>query len=159
MRTRPSVKSFHCIPENSYLNGVYNDGDFIDYYSSHGDVTARKALEEIVLFPGWARALMKLRKITTTPFGLSQDGPQDDDKIGAFPVIHDTDNEIVAGFDDKHLNFLVSVQADGETISLATWVRTHGPAGRFYLILIMPFHIMVARNAVRRVATKFPKEI
>ncbi|WP_102896780.1 DUF2867 domain-containing protein [Phaeobacter piscinae] len=138
------------------MKAVHTEGDFIDCYSSSANVSPRDALEEIILFPGWARALLAVRRLTTTPFGLSQDGPVDDDKIGSFPVVHETSQEIVAGFDDKHLNFRVAVIADGKSVSLTTWVHPHGLPGRIYLSLIMPFHIMIARDAVWRVAKKFP---
>ncbi|MEO9790387.1 MAG: DUF2867 domain-containing protein [Tateyamaria sp.] len=90
------------------------------------------------------------------PFGLSQDGPEADDKLGPFPVELDTGTEVIAGFDDKHLNFRVSVYGDGRRVSLATWVHPHSIGGRSYLTAILPFHILVARNALARVARADP---
>lgn len=96
--------------------------------------------------------IFRLRRILTTPFGLSNDGPSAEDKVGAFPVELDTENEFVAGFDDKHLNFRVSVISQSGCVYLGTWVHTNNLGGRAYLFAILPFHVLIARNALKRVA-------
>lgn len=143
-------------PRSDYLLSLYKKGDFVDCFTAPSEVSPRSALQEVVEFPGWAKPLLIIRKLITAPFGLSQDGPESENKIGAFPVVSETNEEIIAGFNDKHLNFLVSVQTVEKTVSLTTWVRCHGLPGRLYLGLIMPFHILIARNAVSRVAHRFP---
>ncbi|EBA12764.1 DUF2867 domain-containing protein [Roseobacter sp. CCS2] len=127
-------------------------GDFLDCYSVASDLPPRRAAEIITAFPGWAQFLLVIRQIVTAPFGLSQDGPEAADKLGPFPVQSETETEVIAGFDDKHLNFLVSVLSHEGQISLATWVAPHNVGGRIYLAAIMPFHIAIARNALARVA-------
>ncbi len=112
----------------------------------------RRAAEIIVDFPGWARALLRLRKILTSPFGLSADGPDASDKMGMFPVEVETSAELIAGFNDRHLDFRISVFSAEDRVSLATWVHPHNVGGRLYLAAIMPFHVLVARNALARVA-------
>ena len=112
----------------------------------------RRAAEIIVDFPGWARALLLMRKVLTSPFGLSTDGPDASDKMGMFPVEVETSSELIAGFNDRHLDFRISVFSEEGRVSLATWVHPHNVGGRLYLAAIMPFHILVARNALARVA-------
>jgi len=74
------------------------------------------------------------------------------DNVGIFPVETETDDELIAGFNDKHLNFRVSVISKGGRVYLATWVHPHNIAGRLYLKTIMPFHVAISRNALARVA-------
>jgi len=112
----------------------------------------RRAAEIIVDFPGWARALLRLRKALTSPFGLSTEGPDAPDKLGLFPVEVETGSEVIAGFNDRHLDFRVSVFSEEGRVSLATWVHPHNFGGRLYLATILPFHILIARNALGRVA-------
>ncbi len=102
-------------------------------------------------FPGWANFLLQVRRIATTPFGLSNDGPDAPDKVGPFPVESETDQELIAGFDDKHLEFRVSVLSIDGRVYLATWVHPHNLAGRLYLATILPFHVLIARNGLARV--------
>lgn len=151
MLSAPQVRATP-LPAHSALHARKGQGDFLDCYSVAADVPTRRAAEVITDFPGWARVLLLIRRILTTPFGLSQDGPDAPDKVGPFPVEIDTETEMVAGFDDKHLEFRVSVLRHEGRISLATWVHPHNIFGRAYLAAIMPFHIMVARNALARVA-------
>lgn len=114
-------------------------------------MTPRRAAEVITEFPGWAKFLLEIRRLITSPFGLSQDGPDASDKLGAFPVERENEQELIAGFDDKHLEFRISVLSINGQIYLATWVQPHNIGGRIYLDAILPFHILIARNALSRV--------
>ncbi|WP_108814648.1 DUF2867 domain-containing protein [Loktanella sp. Alg231-35] len=140
------------LPAPSALHQHRVTGDFLDCYSVASNLPPRDAAEIITDFPGWAKGLLILRGALTAPFGLSADGPEAADKLGPFPLQSETDTEVIAGFDDKHLNFLVSVLSHEGHVSLATWVAPHNIGGRIYLAAIMPFHIAIARNALARVA-------
>lgn len=141
------------LPEGSPLHARYAQGDFLDCYMVNAEASPRHAAEVITDFPGWARFLLVIRRAITAPFGLSNDGPEAEDKVGIFPVVSETETELVAGFNDKHLDFRVSVLSENGRVFLATWVHPHNIGGRIYLRAIMPFHILIARNALARVAT------
>lgn len=64
----------------------------------------------------------------------------------------ETADEIVAGFNDWPLDFRISMRAENERAYLATWVHPHNAVGRIYLVTVMPFHILIIRNAMHRVA-------
>ncbi|MDX8351271.1 DUF2867 domain-containing protein [Cognatiyoonia sp. IB215182] len=147
-----SYVRFIPLPASSALHQRRVPGDFLDCYAVHADTTPRTAAEVITDFPGWAQFLLLIRRIVTAPFGLDNDGPDVPDKVGPFPVESESETELVAGFDDKHLDFRVSVMAQDGQVSLATWVSPHNIGGRLYLAAIMPFHIAIARNALARVA-------
>ncbi len=140
------------LPEHSALHARVGQHDFLDCFGVSAETTPRRAAEIITSFPGWARFLLQIRRVVTTPFGLSQDGPDAPDKVGPFPVEVETENEMIAGFDDRHLNFRVSVMSENGRVSLATWVHPHNIGGRIYLAAILPFHVLIARNALARVA-------
>ena len=140
------------LPLSSALHARLQSGDFIDCYKVASATPVRAAAETITAFPGWARLLVAIRKIVTTPLGLINEAPEGRDIIGIFPVESETETEIVAGFNDKHLNFRVSVLSENGLVYLATWVRPHHWGGRIYLGTIMPFHILISRNALARVA-------
>lgn len=139
------------LPDLSALHVRREPGDFLDCYSVASGMPVRAAADIIADFPGWARFLLIIRRIVTAPFGIDNDGPEAGDKMGIFPVESETPTEVIVGFDDKHLNFRVSVLSHEGQISLATWVAPHNLGGRIYLAAIMPFHIAIARNALRRV--------
>lgn len=139
------------LPAISPLHKRVAAGDFLDCYCVASPMSPRRAAEIITDFSGWARALLQVRRVITAPFGLSNDGPDANDKVGIFPVESETDQELIAGFNDKHLNFRVSVLSQDGQIFLATWVHPHNIGGRVYLNAILPFHIAIARDALARV--------
>lgn len=140
------------LPAGSRLQAQIGAGDFLDCYRVASPLSAPAAAEIIVTFPGWAKGLVALRNLITAPFGLLKDGPDSADKIGLFPVTYSAEDEVIAGFNDKHLDFRVSVTSTDCTVYLATWVHPHNIGGRVYLRAILPFHILIARNALARVA-------
>lgn len=140
------------LPVASALYDRLRLGDFLDCYSVRANLDPRRAAELITDFPGWTRFLMRVRGVLTAPFGLYENGPDAADKIGPFPVEGESERELIAGFDDRHLDFRVSVYVEKGRVFLGTWVHPHNLGGRLYLRAILPFHVMVARDALRRVA-------
>jgi len=120
---------------------------------------AREACIRMVLHgPRWIDALLRLRNILVTPFGLKTSGegaPAPGGLIGLFPVLSETPERLVAGFNDYHLDFriVVDVAADAASrqVTSTTLVRTHNLLGRTYLTLIMPFHKLVVRGMMGRI--------
>lgn len=151
MNRRPDVTATR-LPAQSILHQRVAADDFLDCFSVSSDLPPRKAAEIFTSFPDWVRLLLRIRRLATAPFGLSNDGPVAPDKIGIFPVETDTGSEIIAGFDDRHLNFRVSILSHDGRISAATWVHPHNLGGCLYLAAIMPFHKLVVRNGLARVA-------
>jgi len=122
-------------------------------------VNAREACTRMVLHgPRWIDALIRLRNILVTPFGLKKSGegaPAPGGLIGLFPVLSETPERLVAGFDDSHLDFRIVVNVAGDAmlrhVTLTTLVRTNNLLGRTYLTLITPFHKLVARSMMGRI--------
>jgi hypothetical protein len=122
-------------------------------------VNAREACTRMVLHgPRWIDMLIRLRNILVTPFGLKTSGegaPAPGGLIGLFPVLSETPDRLVAGFDDSHLDFRIVVEIAGDAplrrVTLTTLVRTNNLLGRTYLTFITPFHKLVARSMMGRI--------
>lgn len=122
-------------------------------------VNAREACTRMVLNgPRWIDALTRLRNILVTPFGLKTSGEgayAPGGLIGLFPVLSETPERLVAGFDDSHLDFRIVVDVTGDAagrqVTSTTLVRTNNLLGRTYLALIMPFHKLVVRSMMGRI--------
>ncbi len=112
---------------------------------------ARLALEHP---PGWVRRLMVLRNVLVAPFGLkgaAEEVKTSETEIGGFPVVSASDDRVVLGFDDRHLNFriVIDVRQDrpsGQTLSVMTLVHRNNLLGRLYLAAVMPFHRLIVRR-------------
>jgi hypothetical protein len=121
---------------------------------------ARRAAEKMLgRAPRWIETLIRLRNLMVAPFGLKRPlpaAPRVADTIGRFPVLSETPHRLVAGFDDKHLDFRVVVDViaagQGQSVTATTLVLTHNLFGRFYLAIILPFHRLIARAMLRQVA-------
>jgi Protein of unknown function (DUF2867) len=82
------------------------------------------------------------------------------DKIGAWPIFSLGENELVAGRNNKHLDFRLSVlkvtDGDRTSVVVSTICTVHNLAGKVYLFFVVPFHrygvrkLMVRALAARR---------
>ncbi len=124
------------------------------------DLTARDAATRMLSHSApWVVALTRLRDLIVAPFGLKTAHSArraDIDKIGLFPVLTETPQRLVAGFNDNHLDFrvVVDVAPDGagQRVTATTVVLMHNWFGRIYLTVIKPFHRMVVRSMLQQVA-------
>lgn len=102
-------------------------------------------------FPLWVRSLLRLRDAVTGIFGLRSTeyrAPDGAEMIGFFPVVSQSDNQVVLGFDDKHLDFriVIDVRDDGEgcrLVDATTLVKRNILLGRIYIAVITPFHRLI----------------
>jgi hypothetical protein len=135
---------------------------FSDAYSVVVDdaaLDARIAAEKMLgRSPRWIERLLALRNFLVAPFGLKKPVPTGNgaaDTIGIFPVVSETPGRLVAGLNDKHLDFRVVVDittsSHGQRVTATTLVLTHNLLGRVYLTIILPFHRLVVRALLRQV--------
>lgn len=128
--------------------------------------TAREAGSAIVeSFPGWMQPMLRLRDAITSLAGLKGTDELADqvaknpnmDAIGFFPIVSETQLQLVAGTDDKHLDFriVIDLQSEpsrGQLMTLATVLKRHNWGGRAYLATIRPFHIAACKGSLRNMA-------
>ena len=108
--------------------------------------------------PRWVEMLLDLRNRIVAPFGLKTSGADDvkaGGMIGLFPVLSETPERLVAGFNDHHLDFRVVVDVlpagEAKEVTATTLVLTHNWFGRAYLAAITPFHRMIAKALLKQV--------
>ena len=151
------------IPKESiYKNYI----DSVDYYDAFQmELTDKEAsLEEVYVgifsySPKWMKYLMLIRNGIVKLFGLrtdiASDGEQNKklfvgEKSGMFHIYYLSSEEIIAGEDDKHLNFRVSVFKEENIVVISTIVQYHNTFGKVYMSLISPFHKIIVRTMMRR---------
>lgn len=102
--------------------------------------------------PPWVRALMSVRTVLVRPLGL-RTGPS-----GLFPLLSESEETVVAGVDDRHLDFrlVLHVRPAGESRELVvvTVVRRHNSLGRAYFAVVRPFHARVVPAMLRRLVER-----
>jgi len=106
--------------------------------------------------PGWMKSALIGRNRIARLFGLETASDAEiktpkregayrvGDRIGAWPIYSLDARELVAGRDNAHLDFRVSIMkvedSHGAAAVLRTLCRVHNTFGRCYLFLIKPFH-------------------
>jgi hypothetical protein len=111
--------------------------------------------------PPWMKLLLIARNAAATRFGLEAPTVAEimkptvrseycvGEKIGPWPIFFIGDNEIVAGRNNKHLDFRLSVlkaiDGDATSVVVSTICTVHNVFGKVYLFFIVPFH----RNGIR----------
>ncbi len=119
--------------------------------------------------PAWLKALLLTRNRVASWFGLEVPRaiditrPQQNseyavgDTIGPWPIFALAEHELVAGRDNTHLDFRVSLLMSGEglnrKLSVSTLCVTHNVFGKAYLCLIVPFHRWGVRMSLRQALT------
>ena len=112
--------------------------------------------------PLWMKLLLIVRNKAASLAGLSAPTASEilhadlkdqyvvGDKIGVWPIFSLSDDEVIAGRDNKHLDFRVSVlklpDGDGSSVVVSTVCTIHNIFGKLYLLFIVPFH----RHGVRK---------
>uniref|UniRef100_A0A0B7KIW8 Uncharacterized protein n=1 Tax=Bionectria ochroleuca TaxID=29856 RepID=A0A0B7KIW8_BIOOC len=91
------------------------------------------------------------------------------DTIGVFPVRSHTEDEIIIGEIDSHLDFQTSILirpedrhdgiehaqnvTKGEELVVTTVVHCHGLFGKIYIMIIRAFHVMISGESTKQDAT------
>jgi hypothetical protein len=114
--------------------------------------------------PRWAEYLMWVRDRIVSLIGLHTTRPrapsltcashlQSGDMVGMFRVFARSDDEILLGADDRHLDFRASmlVQRDASRSSavLTTVVHFNNSLGRAYFFVVRPFHRLIVTSLLR----------
>ena len=139
------------LPRASALWQSVQPEDFIDGYAVQSSLSARDAADIGLSMPKWAGTLLALRNRIVRPLGLKTD-VSNTGEGAIFPITHEDAQELILGTDDSHLNFRICVRREDGRIHMATWVHRNNWIGRVYLMVVMPFHILIVRDAMRRIA-------
>ena len=128
---------------------------------SDAKLNARTAAERIFSrSPRWVQMLLDLRNAIVAPFGLKTSAEGEakaGGMVGMFPVLSETPGQLIAGFNDHHLDFRVVVDvapvggSRDQEVTATTLVLTHNRLGQVYLTAIMPFHRLITRSMLGQV--------
>ena len=106
--------------------------------------------------PLWMKAVLMLRNRVASFCGLDAPTASEilhpeikssyavGETVGVWPIFSLTDTELVAGRNNKHLDFRLSVlketHGNGASVVVSTICTVHNRFGKVYLFFIVPFH-------------------
>ncbi|MDF1613231.1 DUF2867 domain-containing protein [Stygiobacter electus] len=121
--------------------------------------------------PNWVEYLFKIRNKIVSLLGLKTSNSLKDrqnrldnfkfetgEQFGLFKVFSKTNNEVILGEDDKHLNFKVSLFIDKQTnnreiktLTISTSVSFKNWFGNLYFFIVKPFHKIIVPTMLKRI--------
>ncbi|WP_162426100.1 DUF2867 domain-containing protein [Pontibacter pudoricolor] len=172
------------IPDKSILKKDSESFDYIDSYQrffldKEGMIDSTKI--GVLFFSGKSKvadALFAIRNKVVGLFGLKSSGQPSDrqqrldkftcepgQQLGLFKVFEKTENEVVLGEDDKHLNFRVSLLLDRllddtakRSLTITTTVKFNNLFGRVYFLFVRPFHQLIVPAMLKGIIKRIENE-
>jgi len=135
--------------------------DFTDTFSTTNHIDDIKDITNLIFntSPKWLELLLKLRNNLVKIIGLKTSIPKDYNetfKVGGyvkfFKIYSISNNQVVLGANDSHLNFRAIVEIDTSrnyNIKVITLVQFNNKKGEFYMNIIKPFHRLVVKKMVK----------
>jgi hypothetical protein len=162
------------LPETSILNAGCAKHDYVDSFmcvlidreNTLSSTDIGKAF--FTSSPKWVDKFFKLRNYLVSMIGLKTPGNMDrqaelrkfncepGERLGLFKVFSKTEEEIILGEDDKHLNFRVSLfmqhdeqDAQKKHLTVSTTVKYNNLFGRLYFLPVKPFHKFIVPSMMK----------
>lgn len=167
---------------NSVLTVNQKEYDYADsfegiYTDKGNNITSDKVGKAFFTSaPSWVGKLLTLRNKIVGLFGLKTSGQpnnreellnnfkcEPNERLGLFKVFDRTENEVILGEDDKHLNFRVSLlkSAINETnqnkLTITTTVEFKNWFGKLYFLPVKPFHSLIVPTMLKGIIKELEK--
>ena len=160
------------------------DFDFVDSYEGkYIDKKDEISSEDIAKAfftsaPNWTAHLFELRNKIVSIFGLKTPDKatnkkeqldnfncEPNERLGLFMVYDKTENEVILGEDDKHLNFRISlfkendaIQENEKKLIISTTVKFNNWFGKLYFLPVKPFHKLIVPKMLKGIIKQIEKE-
>lgn len=163
-------------PGSTIVKRSKNPCDYVDCFSVALPLEGAYSIDYLTAvtflsIPSWAARLMRLRDVLMRPLGLKTGDGEWQSEVARdvqfapgqraifFTVTERSEDELVMGERDRHLDFACSVRrvpsdSGGVEVSLTTAVWFNNFGGRCYFFFVKPFHRAIIRSLMRRMAAR-----
>ena len=159
------------IPSGAMRNYEFRPLDYADAFriklGTDSDLSMTELAHQVFgkseSYPIYVRFLLWLRDLLVKPFGLLTAGDiektlDNDEWIGFFRVYQNSENEIIIGGDDRHLDVRVSLlrTMNDKTsfLTISTFVRLNNLLGKIYFAVIRHFHRIIVPDTIKKALGK-----
>ncbi|MGS2764083.1 DUF2867 domain-containing protein [Sinomicrobium sp. M5D2P9] len=172
------------LPQNSILKYSYKEYNHIDSFQGVlNDIENKVTSADVgkAFFssgPKWMAKLFTIRNKIVSIFGLKTSGDitsrerelenfkcEPNEQLGLFKVFARTENEVILGEDDKHLNFRVSLyieqrpdRTNEKNLTISTVVEFNNWFGRLYFLPVQPFHKLIVPAMLKGTIKELEKQ-
>lgn len=171
------------LPDNSILNSSEKHYDYVDSFKGViNEIDYKFTSFDIgkAFFssgPRWIGRLFALRNKLVSIIGLKTSGDiinrekqlknfkcEPGEQLGLFKVFARTENEVILGEDDKHLNFRVSlflsqytIEKNKKILIISTTVEFNNWFGRLYFLPVRSFHRLIVPSMLKGMINELEK--
>lgn len=158
------------VPEDSQISKALVNVYYQDAHRFSTTYKERSALQiwlaHATSTPAWMNFLMAVRNKVVSLLGLKDLGNFADklneksaeeyrvgDRIGIFTLLFFSENEVILGDSDKHLDVKISVYKTGgnsDLVTISTLVHVHNLLGKVYMLFVAPIHRVIVPATIRR---------
>jgi len=172
------------LPDNSILSNDHKKYDYADSFKgilTDSENKVKPADIGKAFFssgPKWVGILFTVRNKIVSLFGLKTSGNagnrqqlldnfkcEPGERLGLFKVFDKTDNEVVLGEDDTHLNFKISLflnelksDQTKKELTITTVVEFNNWFGRIYFLPVRPFHKLIVPAMLKGIIKELEKQ-
>ncbi len=160
------------VPAESRLTALLTNAYFHDAYELVREFDSASVLElyldGLKRAPGWINSLMSIRNRMVALVGLKDLGSlaqfepdkppsayREGDRLGIFSILYLSDQELILGDSDRHLDVQVSVcKLTGKaraSVVVSTVVNIKNRLGRVYMLVVTPLHKRIVPAILARV--------
>lgn len=162
------------LPNSSSLKQLESEYDYIDSFQA-AFFNQSKNIDPTLIgklffasIPNWGERLLALRNRIVGLLGLKTTGDptrelqnfkcESGEQFGPLKVVDKTNNEVIFGVDDKHLDFSVSLLLEQrKTLTISTTVKFNNWFGQFYFSLVRPFHKLIVKSMLKKMIKELEK--
>jgi CRP-like cAMP-binding protein len=101
--------------------------------------------------PRWVAAALGLRERLVGLVGIDRGGP------ASFDTVVRSDDEVLLGTDEQHLDFRAGVFREVDRVVLTTVVQLHNRRGRAYFALVRLVHPSIVRAMMNRATRRLSR--
>lgn len=161
-------------PDYDYVDSY--QGTYLDADNSIRSTDIGKAFFSSA--PKWSAVLFDMRNKIVSLFGLKTPDKMEDrqaalknfncepnERLGLFQVYSKTEDEVVIGEDDKHLNFRISLLKKDDLskegmkkLIISTTVEFNNWFGKLYFLPVKPFHRLIVPSMLKGLIRKLEQE-
>lgn len=171
------------LPKSSILRIDNKKFDFVDSFEGilidkNSSINSQKVGKAFFTSsPKWVEKLMLFRNKVVSVFGLKTSGNDNDrqkqldnfkcekgEQLGLFKVFSRTENEVVLGEDDKHLNFRISLfleqnieEPEKKKLIISTTIEFNNWFGKIYFLPVRPFHKLIVPTMLKAIIKELEK--
>jgi len=155
---------------NQYFTNIHYQDCLVTEVNPSKEITVSDAAKAFFLCsPQWVHQLMKLRYKIAGLFSLKTDKHQKKDidrlynsnfetgeKFGLFEILFRSENEIIMGANDRHLNFRVTIYLQTfpkqhYQVYIGTVVQLNNFFGKIYFFVVQPFHKFILLTFMKKI--------